>query len=500
MPLHPSFVRPFALLPCLLPLAAAACTPVDATPEGAGSSDAGPAVVTDAGAPDANPDACTGTCERPPPTERMLQQATSLETMVSRLARSSGWHGTVDIAAASAAARTAIETGDGTDETFFTAAWHAFHAVPQGHQTFYPTDGARCGSALPYQGYSRFGVCGRPVAGGLVVTHARSENLLGLAAGDVIVGMGTTQGAALLDAAYLWPTCGAVYPSPAGRRYAAAATFFGGVPSGTSLTVRRLDGSTREVTVPKATDADLTDCLDPFARNRRIYAEATTRSDGVAVIRLPSFFPYDKAFPTSATEAELNAFVAEYQAAIVAVFDTVKTAPGIVWDARGNAGGITSVGLAIVGGFSTATATSLSYCRTRQAGAQPPTFLPDRYATYTVTPGGPFAYAGKVAVITDGLAYSAGDYFPLAVLKASRAPVIGSATAGAYGGGNAPLHVAGPPALDVSIDPSACFDAATDAPLEGAPPAPTFATEDNPVDLAVGRDTLVERAVATLGL
>jgi C-terminal processing protease CtpA/Prc len=161
---------------------------------------------------------------------------------------------------------------------------------------------------------------------------------------------------------------------------------------------------------------------------------------------------------------------------------------------------MTPVGLAIVGGFASARATNVSYCKTRIPGSSPPDFYPDQYAPYEVTVGGPFAYAGKVAVVTDGLAYSAGDYFPLAVVRASDAPLIGTSTAGAYGGGRAPIDLDGPPKLTCNYDPTGCFDAADDAPLEGAPPAPTVAVEYDPADLAAGKDTMIERAVQALGL
>jgi C-terminal processing protease CtpA/Prc len=294
--------------------------------------------------------------------------------------------------------------------------------------------------------------------------------------------------------------CGGVFPAASGRRYAGAASFFGAVPAGMKLVVRAPDGSVRDVTVPAESDAQATDCTDPFSRDRAIYAEAKVRPDGVAVIRLPSFFPFDKQFPTTATQAELEAFVAAYQAEIQKVFDTVKSAPGIVWDTRGNTGGITSVGAAITGGFPSARTTAVSYCRDRIDGAFPIAYSPQHYAIYGVEPGGPFAYAGKVAVVTDGLAYSAGDYFPRFVAKASDVPVVGSASAGAYGGGHIEIAVDGPPKLEANYDPTACFDAVTNAPLEGAPLAPKVPVEYDPSDLSAGKDTIVERAVKELAL
>lgn len=437
------------------------------------------------------------TCQEP--TAAMLSQAESIDTFLDTLGESSAWHLTVDITGAKTRERRAILKGDGTDATFFGAAWRALNTVPQGHQSLYADKQGTCGKTLAWQSTSRFGVCGRPSEKGIAITFAKPGNKLGLQPGDVVERAGGDEGDAMFEAAYARPVCGGVFPAKSGRRHAGAASFFGNVPAGTTLVVRTTNGTTRDVVVPAQGDATPTDCTDPFGRNRNVYAEATKRPDGVAVIRLPSFFPWNKSFPNTTDEAELDAFIAAYQSEIVKVFDTVKDAPAIVWDARGNTGGITPVGLAIIGGFASARATNVSYCRTRVAGSSPPSFDVDRYAIYDVTPGGPFAYAGKVAIVTDGLAYSAGDYFPFAALRASDAIVVGSSSAGAYGGGRAPIAIAGPPSMTSNYDPTACFDASNDKPLEGAPPAPTIAVEYAASDLAAGRDPIVERAVQALG-
>lgn len=434
------------------------------------------------------------------PTERQKAQAMAVEAMADALAESSAWHVAVDLDAVKKSARETILKGDGTDQPYFAAAWATLNKYPQGHQGLYSNDKSICGKALPRQQSSRFGVCGRPAksGAGLAVTFAAAGNKLGLAVGDVVTNAGTDAGDAIFEASFTRPTCGSTFPAASGRRYSGAASFFGNVPAGTKLTVKAPSGATREVTVPKDADAQLTDCTDPFARSRELYAEAKVRPDGVAVIRLPSFFPYDKAFPS--TQSEVDTLIAEYQAEIVKVFETVKTAPGIVWDARGNTGGITKVGLAIVSGFASAKAKSISYCRARDAGTSPPTYGFSKYAEYAITPGGPFAYAGKVAVVTDGLAYSAGDYFPFAALKGSDAPVVGSSSAGAYGASGPTIDVDGPPKLVTNYDPNACFDAVTNAHLEASPPAPTVPVEYDPADLAAGKDTVLEAAVKALAL
>lgn len=436
-----------------------------------------------------------GACQDPTP--RMRAQAKSIEKLVDDLGASTAWHEPVDVLALKSRETLAVLKGDASDQPFFGAAWRVMNAFPQGHQSLYSTATGVCGQAMAYQHRSRFGVCGRPSADGLVVTVAKANNLLGLSVGDVIVRAGEDEGDAIYETAYMHPTCGGTFPSRAGRRTSGAASFFGVVPAGTTLTVRSPSGMTREVVVPAESDPRPTSCQDPLGRNTAVYAEATVRPDGVAVIRLPSFFPFDKTIPNTNDPTVIQQFIDEYQAEIVSIFDTVKTAPAIVWDARANIGGMTPVGLAIVSGFASARPTTISYCRYRVPRGD---LAPDRYAVYEITPGGPFAYAGKVAVVTDGMAYSAGDYFPYAVLKATDVPVVGSSSAGAYGASGGELPVAGPPALTAVFDANRCFDASNDQPLEGRPPAPTIAVDYDPADLAAGKDTLLEKAVEALGL
>lgn len=432
-------------------------------------------------------------CE--PPTARQRTQAAAVAGLIAELSAKSAWHEDVDASAVTARERAAILKGDGEDATYFGSAWRVMNAFPQGHQGLYS---AACDAAMPQQNTSRFGVCGRPAADGVVVTLASAQNKLGLRAGDIVLQAGADAGDAMLEAAYMRPVCGSVFPSKSGRQTAGAASFFAHVPPGAVLKVRDSGGAVRDVTVPKESDAKVIDCTDPFSRSRRIYAEATKRPDGVAVIRLPSFFPYDKMLGANATDADVQAMLDAYRAKVALVFDTVKDAPAIVWDARGNTGGFTPVALAIVSGFASARIADLSYCRSREFGSSPIAYGVDTYAAYTVEPGGPFAYTGKVAVVTDGLAYSAGDYFPFAAARGSSAVVVGM-SAGAFGGGNGPIELAGPPTLFANYDPTACFDALTGAPLEGSP-LPSTPIEYVPTDLAAGKDTPIERAVLALGL
>src|SRR5262249_54948136 len=145
-----------------------------------------------------------------------------------------------------------------------------------------------------------------------------------------------------------------------------------------------------------------------------------------------------------------------------------------------------------------ARADTLSYCEARVEKSDPPSFGTFRYAEYALTPGGPFAYTGKVAVLIEGLNYSAADYFPLAVKARTNAILVGKPAAGAFGATSKSQVFDGPPAFSVAVDVNRCSSADDSAPLEGKGATPHVVVEYDPKDLAAGKDTVLERAVLEL--
>jgi C-terminal processing protease CtpA/Prc len=401
----------------------------------------------------------------------------------------------LDRAAIQAQGRATILAGDGSDGVFFLAMRAAQRALEQGHQSVYLEDFACDSEQMPIQNTSRLGVCGRVRGDAIVVTFAQPNNPLGLQAGDLVSAVDAVSGPALLEYAAARPVCGVVSPSASGTRASAAASFFGTVPTGAQLTVQPVRGGAPTTVEVPAGNGEWISCQDALGRDLNFNAEATLRPDGIAVIRLPRFYPIDAMLPPNPTQQDYEEFIANFQAAILAEFDTVKQAPGLVWDARGNYGGISLVGLAIAGGMPSAAPTAISYCTSRIPQSEPPAFSDEPYAIYDVTPGGPFAYAGKVAVIVDGLDYSAADYFPYAIRKATATPLVGEASAGAYGGTGGLLELEGPPGMFFNYDVNRCVDADTNEPLEGTAVEPDLPLEYDPEDLAAGVDTLLEAAV-----
>lgn len=504
-------------LPCSTAVAALLAALV-AVPACSAEADGDPpaAPAGDAGAP--RPDAATPTDPPPPPpacddaacpddgvcvegacrtpSDDQRAQATRVDDSLAYVRDHTAWHGPLDWPAILGEAHREIFRGDGSSRAYYAALFHAFVKVPQGHQGLYLTGG--CAEEVPLLGYTTHGVCGQPHADGVVVTYARAGNTVGLAPGDVVLGVGAARGRAFFDRLAATPACVTSRPSESFTLANLAAGFTDVVAEGDVLEVRGVDGRVRQVTMPahggqRAAES----CADPFGRPATKAAEATVRPDGVAVIRLPSFVDPEEPFPEGGGQAEFEAYRARFEAKIATVFDTVKTARAIVWDLRGNGGGLTAIGLSIASGFPGAKDDLLSSCKARVVGSDPPAFGARRGALYRLTPGGRFAFPGKVAVLIDGQNYSAADYFPLAVRERTSGLLVGAPTAGGFGATSDTRAFAGSPAYTLSVDLNLCLDAA-DVPLEGRSVEPHVRVGYEPQDLAQGRDTVLERAIREL--
>jgi C-terminal processing protease CtpA/Prc len=432
------------------------------------------------------------------PTEAQLAQATELASMITYVEETSAYPYPLDWGKLRADGRKSILGGDGSDLAYTGALFRAFAAVPQRHQTFYLEKG--CGSLIPYASFSTRGACGQPHSRGIVVTAVKPTNPLGLKKGDLVTRVANTSGAGVRELLSARPMCGASFPSTSNRDAVVATTFTDLLVAGEEIEIESPDGTKRTVTVPDAplgTIANGLSCTDPFAR-AHVPVESELRADGIGIIRLPGFTDPEQNFPSNPTQEALDAYRAKFEAKIQAAFDKVKSAPAIVWDIRGNGGGLTLVALGIASGFLGARAEPLSYCEARVPKTSPPQFDTFRYAEYALTPGGSFAYSGKVAVLIDGLDYSAADYFPLAVKTRTNAKLFGAPAAGAFGATSETKSFDGPPAFSVSVDVNRCSSAEDGQPLEGKGTTPHVAVEYDPKDLASGKDTVLESAAASL--
>jgi hypothetical protein len=436
-----------------------------------------------------------GECRAPSPEQ--LAQASQLAAMLTYVKDETAWHSPIDWEKLRGDGRKAVLRGDGSDLAFFTALYHAFSAVPQGHQSLRIE---ACAKLVPFAIESQRGACGRPHSRGVVVTNTKPGNVLGLQKGDLVTQVGSARGADVLAALSERPMCTFSRPSVSSRDAIAATTFSDLLLPGEQIEIESPNGTKRKVSVPNAplTGEVGLSCVDPFGRDTRVAVESELRPDGVGVIRLPSFMDPEQTLSENPTEAEVEEYIARFEAKILAAFDKVKSAPAIVWDLRGNGGGITPIAMNIASGFLGARGEPISYCEARISKSDPPRFDSFPYAERTLTPGGPFTYAGQVAVLIDGLDYSAADYFALAVKTRTDALLVGAPTSGAYGGsGPSKMFDAVPPFL-VGLDPNRCSSHDDGLPLEGKSVIPDVAVEYDPRDLAAGKDSVLERAVQQL--
>lgn len=132
-------------------------------------------------------------------------------------------------------------------------------------------------------------------------------------------------------------------------------------------------------------------------------------------------------------------------------------------------------------------------CETRMPNSDP--FVASSTTNFSIEHDAAFAFTGHDIVLTDGLTFSAADWFAYTMQHAEGAnvTVIGSATAGAFGATLVSRAIAGGSLYEV-ISPLRCTDT-EGVLLEGHGVVPDIAIELEPVDLAAGVDTVMQRAI-----
>ncbi len=397
----------------------------------------------------------------------------------------------VDRAKVEAEALGLLRTGGKDATAGFRLGVHAIVShYPVGHLQVYPKDFKGCGTVdLPSESTSFVDACTQPYQDHAVVTVVGKDNPLGLLPGDEVLAIDDKSGQAMLDATFARPACGTGSPSAAHRRAVSATSIFDSVAVGAKVKVKHVGGAVETKTVSRIT-AKPVSCRDPWGRTETYVAKATIRPDGAAVLRIPSFSPKDF------DEKDPQGSIERFQTAIHDEFVKVKDAPRLIIDVRGNPGGATLVGLAIAAGMPGAQKTKIAKCSARD----PHTNEYSRAFDYDLAPAtGPssFAYAGRVALVSDGLAFSAADYFVRTMRTATNAVVVGRGQAGAYGGSTDEVTITKGPGLVLYPDPWRCTDPVGGV-LEGQTAKPDLETELEPVDIAKGIDSDIEAALGLL--
>ncbi len=434
-----------------------------------------------------------GQCLPPTPTPVQQAQIDTVDEYIGLVQHHSGWVDdvSVDVNALRDEVRATILLGDGSAPHLYRALRLALLAFPIGHHGLRAEPSVCATPKMFSQALSRYGACARPSGDAMVISHAKAGNALGFSVGDLIVAVDGRSGDDMFAEALLYPVCGSSSPAPHHARMAAATSLLGAVPVGSVLDVKRADGSTTQMTAVEA-PIDQLPCVDPLGRNTNFDASSRIRGDGVAVIRLPRFYSLS-ADPNAPYQVQFDQMVA----AIKAEFDKVSHAPAIIWDARANGGGMSPVAFSIVGGMPGAKQTHIARCGYRLEGTSPVQLATGSVGDFVVTPGGPFTYSGKVAVLSDAFAGSAGDYFVRAVDLATNVPIVGTPSMGAFGGVKAGIQFGAAKEFTATLDPYRCADD-KDVALEGRPSEPDVFVELDPKDLAKGIDTQEEAAAQLL--
>ena len=410
---------------------------------------------------------------------------------------------TIDVFALYEGVEDRLRNTPGTDDVaLLRGLWFALRTFRNGHAGVFRGDVACREVGGADVGSSAFGVCALPSGDGFVVVDGPGgERPAALAPGDVVVdvafasGIGGASGS-VVERILEQPLCGNAATNDEGAVDVAAQALFSVVRPGDVLTVRGLDGATREVVLADGDERAVVPCR---FNNARPWIEATVRDDDVAVIRLTRFtlFPGEPGYVDAITNEDVQRFIDNMIDQVRVVLDALpSTVRGVVWDARGNIGGASPVGFAIAAGMPSRRDVSIARCTTRIEGSDPVDYFvggPD----YDLVDDDRLAFAAPAAVLIDGMAISAADYFARAVQLGTDTPLFGRPATGAYGGGGTSETLSTRPELIVGYDPYRCNDV-DGAALETRPTRPDVLIEQDPVDASIGIDTVLEAAVVSV--
>ncbi len=394
-------------------------------------------------------------------------------------------------------AASAFEDDPNARRARLSALNRAMRAFRNGHSGVYLTDSdcrSRAGADLDTTPY---GVCAAPVGDdGFVVSHQPgTDNPLGLQPGEAIVAVDGLSGHALIQSLLDGPLCGNGAGNATVDHAHAAAALFASLRRDDVLTVRALDGTEREVVVPDRGGYYPAACRFPAGPSAAPLITVTQRSDGVVVAQVPRFilYPGEPGFvdpTTTAGAVQLqDAMVTQIADALEPV---LPDATGIIWDVRGNFGGVSLVGLVIASGMPGAQpGLPIAHCSYRRPGDGPIVY--ESVGSYVLPDDDRLAIDLPAAVLIDSMSISAADHFARAVDIGTDARLFGRPTAGTWGGGGAATVLESDDEIRLGYDPYRCDDDDGEA-LETRSVEPHEWVDLDPEDLAAGTDTVLERA------
>lgn len=244
-------------------------------------------------------------------------------------------------------------------------------------------------------------------------------------------------------------------------------------PPGTDLEIVDVHGVARTVKMPAQPTRELV-CLDVFGRPYDAPPSVTIRPDGIRVLRLASFGGEAESKGAQDSADRLLAAVAE-----------LNQAERVIWDLRGNIGGLYDLAAGIAATLPGTRPDVVLRCENDLVAEKAPQALSSTL----------IGNARRAAVLVDGGSYSAASLFARLAKRTSSAIIVGTEDAGAYSNRQKTFVM---PGFDVFYDRALCRDAITGEVAEGRPLPVDLRVELDPVDVANGRDTVLEAAARAL--
>jgi hypothetical protein len=420
--------------------------------------------------------ACAQPTEAPPDNKTTRIQ--SIDNLHSELVKATHQPESDALRSARAEARQVIEGGAG-EEAFVRATWRLLSAARIGHSGLYSVDYVEnkfsCSGYPLVPAYNLLRVTSAPSRDGFVITEAADDNPLRLRVGDVVLAIGAARGIdAMTHLVDSLPSCRSLAPSDSGRRADAAIAWPVVTRPGTPLEIISPSGTRRvlipEIPVPTAQPEN-------SSRGGGEAPSVIHRSDGVAVLRVPSFQTVDHQVLARAVEES-------------------AAARAVVIDVRGNPGGSYEHPAFLADALPGARRVAVMRCAHKNGGG--------RYELGPTSTYGDPGLDGKNApfkklpsatvVLVDGRGGSGTSIFVRFAALASNAKIVGVSDQGSYSNSPREVPLVGPPSLVATIDTARCFDPATGELIEGRPLAPHLHVDIDPADVVRGIDTQLEAA------
>lgn len=368
-------------------------------------------------------------------------------------------------------------------ETRYQASWaisRMVAAIGDGHAV--AEDLWRCShSGLWGEAFSNVGACLSEVDGRLFVSRTSLSNASGFLPGDELLAIDGRHSEALLADLDAQPRCRIGASTAAMHRARLVAGLMHRAVTDRRVSVRRAG----EVVDLELVASD--DMMTWLPCDGRVGPPSPSFHDfGIVSAELPGEALYVFLPAFGAHDASGQFVTAPVIDVLRGLFVQARQGRGLILDLRGNGGGATEVYLALAS-WLYAEETLLFACQFKE-GPDHLDLGPPR--AMISQPDGELQLDVPLAVLVNGLSFSATDFTATFLQQTGRAKLFGASSAGGFGNAQ---QARVEESWRLTINDILCADGAGRL-LEGAPPAVDFPQAYLPADLATGHDTVIEAA------